>query len=527
MTVSLVSATLLPATLVGAAVLASLGLPACGSRSELDVPAPRADGQPTQACRSDAECVSVNACQREVCQAGACVAVQPPNCDDADPCTVDGCDAATGACSHAPLTADRDGDGVAAPLAGLAPGAPGSCGADCDDTRADVRPGAEERCDGVDNDCDGRADFGDSVGAITGVPQLLTPLGAGQSNNAGATATSDSIVLSVSAQSARWGAWFAFPAGEGAATLTEVTRTASDSFAGPVVWNGAELATAWEDRRNDNYEIYFARFDRSGNKLAADLQVSAGAGFSLHPSLLWTGEDYLVAWDDRRAGDDQLQVFTQRLSAAGTPIDGNRPLTVAGALSESPKLALGSRTLGVAYRDGPAGESRVLLLRLDRRTLEPLGDAIPLSGGGATAPELVYVAGRYALAWTTRIDGFPGPTVQGAVVDEDGVVRAADVPLTGAAPHARSPSLLPLGDRLLLAWSDDSLGNYEVFSRMVGLDLSFLGPPERLTDEPEVSVRPQLVAGPGRLGLVFDDRRGGVMNAYYLDLECRAQVDLR
>lgn len=38
---------------------------------------------------------------------------------------------------------DADGDGF------------DNCGADCDDHRADVRPGAEEVCDGLDTDCDG------------------------------------------------------------------------------------------------------------------------------------------------------------------------------------------------------------------------------------------------------------------------------------------------------------------------------------------------------------------------------------
>src|SRR5262249_52741606 len=40
---------------------------------------------------------------------------------------------------------DRDGDGV-------------PTGEDCDDTRADVHPGAVERCNGVDDDCDGLVD---------------------------------------------------------------------------------------------------------------------------------------------------------------------------------------------------------------------------------------------------------------------------------------------------------------------------------------------------------------------------------
>jgi hypothetical protein len=45
---------------------------------------------------------------------------------------------------------DTDGDGVT------------SCGGDCDDTNADVHPGAVETCDGLDGDCDGTIDEGTS-----------------------------------------------------------------------------------------------------------------------------------------------------------------------------------------------------------------------------------------------------------------------------------------------------------------------------------------------------------------------------
>ncbi len=73
-------------------------------------------------------------------------------CVDDDACTTDLCSVADMMCVSTPI--DADGDGVPAAQSGME-----MCGGtDCDDTRADVFPGAVETCNGRDDDCNGRID---------------------------------------------------------------------------------------------------------------------------------------------------------------------------------------------------------------------------------------------------------------------------------------------------------------------------------------------------------------------------------
>ncbi len=97
-------------------------------------------------CSADADCDDGVFCNGpETCGLrGRCFAAPAGPCDDRLLCTADTCDEATRSCSHVPL--DLDGDTHADAACG---------GDDCNDEIAHVHPGAEERCDGLDNDCDG------------------------------------------------------------------------------------------------------------------------------------------------------------------------------------------------------------------------------------------------------------------------------------------------------------------------------------------------------------------------------------
>ena len=102
-------------------------------------------------CIDDAQCDDGLACNgAERCNSGRCTDGTPIRCDDGLACTADRCTEPTGACAHE--GPDRDGDGHIA--AGCV------SGDDCNDMDSTVYPGAAERCNVTDNDCDGRCDEG-------------------------------------------------------------------------------------------------------------------------------------------------------------------------------------------------------------------------------------------------------------------------------------------------------------------------------------------------------------------------------
>jgi Putative metal-binding motif len=122
------------------------------------------DGGPR--CVNDSQCDDGDWCNgTESCSNGVCKRAARGPCDDSNPCTVDTCINSPRTCSNVstgPVDVDKDGYYDA------------RCGLgadDCDDTRADVHPGAIEKCDWLDNNCNGSVD--ENAWIASGAPSAV------------------------------------------------------------------------------------------------------------------------------------------------------------------------------------------------------------------------------------------------------------------------------------------------------------------------------------------------------------------
>ncbi len=480
--------------------------------------APDSGGQdaspPKPECQMAEDCPNQDRCVQMACLEGSCIELSMVACDDGDPCSKDSCDPATGSCEHeSPIDGDGDGfEGITADFAG--------CGDDCDDDDPLVNPLAPELCDGRDNDCNGVIDDGTLVNYGGFEPVRVSGLEFDRAMRGGISLSDTTLGLTYSGHTnAGWRGYFTqidangTPLGE----LKPITRVNADSYAGVLSWTGDYHATAWSDAHQaGNYEVYFNRLTKEGDKLAADLRLSDAPDFSVQATLLELEGGFLVAWSDFRV--EPVQIYAIRLAADGSVLP-EQSMTPAGEWSQYPALAVGESRIGFAHtvlQDGVLSSGRFSTLDLALQNPSTVTDL-----GSENVEELgiAAVEGGFVVSWHTASPAI-GPSIMAASFNEDGSVRVGTTPITSGALHARSHSLVSLGDRVVMIWADDLDGYYQLYSQVLDVNLNVLRARERITFAPADTLSPAgVVLSDGGIGILFEDWRSG-HQVYYTRLDC-------
>ena len=291
---------------------------------------------------------------------------------------------------------DHDGDGVKNPLVG---------GADCNDGDSTIYPGATEIiCDGIDQDCDG------------------TDLGPYDKMGSDLRVTSDAYISSEPS----------------------------------LYWTGSEFGVSWYDNRDGNWEIYFARVSADGAKIGSNLRVTSAANNSVYPSLLWTGSEFGVSWDDLRDGN--REVYFARISSDGAKIGSDLRVTSDASNSVKPSLSWTGSEFGVSWCDN----AEIYFARISEDGTK-IGSDLRVTSDASDSynPSLFWTGTEFGVSWNDFRDG--NYEIYFARVSSTGTKIGADLRVTSDASESRYPSLSCTGSEFGVSWQDFRDGNDEIY----------------------------------------------------------------
>lgn len=483
---------------------------------------PDGDAAPT-VCQVDADCRGDDACKIRVCNFGLCEVARTISCDDGDPCTDDSCNPVDGTCLNSWRTGDEDQDGYLAPLPGQKSDDPTACGNDCNDSSALAYPGAVERCDGVDNDCNGIIDDAHRYYGFDAEFPTVTRVPAGplvEATPAGMAYDGQKFGMTLVEHYDRWQGVFRTISIDGTSQsqAESITLPASDSLAGPLIWTGSIYGTAWEDRRDTSYDIYFNRLDINGKKLHPDVRVTNSEGFTVQPSLLFDGTQWLVAYaDDRESG--KFAVNVQRISKDAKLVGEPVELVARERDARQPRLIKSENGISLFYYASEQGRFEYLPLDAD---LKPRSAPVSLAVDEDADLSIRWLVDRYVLVWSQKTEMSVGSAIWAMSIDEAG--RSIDPPraITQGASMARGPYLVSLGDRFVLLWSDDRFvpNLFELSMQTFTKSLFPLDAQQQISNLGIDSVDPVGVLGGGTLGILFRSRIGGPWYTHFIALGC-------
>jgi hypothetical protein len=366
----------------------------------------------------------------------------------------------------------------------------------------------------VDNDCNGVIDDNAAFNSPT-APVLVSTTSKNEAIPAGLAYAGGAFAITTIQRDDRWRGYFQEVKNDGSPVVTPVALTldASDGMAGPLVWTGAVFGTAWEDRRDRSYDVYFNRLDHSGKKLGPDVRVTNNDGFSVSPSLLWDGEGFLIAYSDEMDNTGTFRIYARRLTGDGSVVGDAIPVTDRFTDARGPRFI---RTeLGISLLYNAVG---------DGFCLQSLNTDLTPKGAPVKLPLEVSVRwnrDRYLVAWSEKTESV-GRSIWAMTLNEQGNVIDNPGAIVSGNSMARSPSWVALGDRAYLVWADDYYqpGVFELSGQMLNNQLEPLGNRAQLTHLDADTFDPLGTLGGANIGIVFRSRPFGNWQTYFLSLGC-------
>jgi len=248
----------------------------------------------------------------------------------------------------------------------------------------------------------------------------------------------------------------------------------------------------WRDGRDDNNEIYFAKYNSLGEKVIADLRITNDSASSDYPSIASNGSEFMIVWQDQRFGANP-QVMYQRLSAAGTLLGSAGRLTQSAFESRNPVVAYSasSDSYGVVWQDNRTGNNQVFFGEIFANG-QVISNDIMLTDDTARArtPQItVDAVGSYYVTYSE--DRTARSQIYVQKITADGAQLIAPVLISSTTGQAYYPDI-SYGGSLGVVWMDNRAGEFQVYFSRLDDNLGVLVPEKTVSTGQNRALSPQL-----------------------------------
>ena len=270
---------------------------------------------------------------------------------------------------------------------------------------------------------------------------------------------------------------------------TDIRVTNADGYSGAPSMaynpNDNEFGVAWHDNRPalSNSEILFARISPTGEKLSADIQICDNWGNSLYASLVYTGSEYGVAWDN--ISGPYSDIFFIRIDDEGAVIGSEIQITSAIRNADLPSLVFTGSEYGLAWDDardtGGGGLDRVYFAKLDAEGSKTTSDIMVTNlSVSSDRVSLAFTGSRFAIAWRDNRNG--NQDIYFTILDMDGATLVDDVRITDESTNSTRPSLAFTGSEYSVTWLEQRAGAWGAWFARIDEEGSKIGSNIRIVD---------------------------------------------
>ena len=140
-----------------------------------------------------------------------------------------------------------------------------------------------------------------------------------------------------------------------------LTSNAASSIFPAVAASGTDVHVVWEEYRDGNGEIYYKHSADGGSSWGADTRLTVNAANSFSPSVAAAGPMVQLVWFDQRDGNHEI--YHKRSTDAGANWGADTRLTVDGAASIFPAVAVSGSVVHVAWEEHRDGNGEIYYQR--------------------------------------------------------------------------------------------------------------------------------------------------------------------